>query len=270
MNKPDNSRLQLVARILLFLFLVAAVYFWYTQSVPGSAPSDTQSAPASSSNDKPITPTGGNNSGANPPSSSGNPPIASTNANFDFYVLALSWSPDFCAEHGDQDPQQCAIGKKLGFVLHGLWPQYDRGYPSDCSNVRLSSDLRARYAGLFASSSLMDHEWEKHGTCTGLTAEQYLALAKQIKDSVVIPTAYRAPEQPFRTNARQLAQDFSAVNSALDATKLLPNCTGSGRYFSELYVCFSPEGKPGRCSNELQRESSSSCGGADFLVRNVR
>ena len=62
---------------------------------------------------------------------------------FDFYVLALSWSPDYCASDGQDDFQQCSIGKKLGFVLHGLWPQYNQGYPSDCSTEKLPAAVKA-------------------------------------------------------------------------------------------------------------------------------
>lgn len=269
MKNPNNPSSQLFARIVLVLVVAVAVYYWYNQYSSGSTPVNSPSVPASTDNNRPITPTITNKSAPNPPGSVGDPP-GSSSTKFDFYVLVLSWSPDFCAENGDQDPLQCAIGRKLGFVLHGLWPQYDRGYPSDCSTVRLSADLRTKYEGLFPSGSLMDHEWEKHGTCTGLSADQYLALAKRIKDSVAIPPAYRAPDQPFRSTTQRLQSDFSALNSAFDETALLPYCSGSGRYFSELYACFTPDGRPGGCSNELQRESQRSCGGVDFLVRNVR
>ena len=52
---------------------------------------------------------------------------------FDFYVLALSWSPSYCAIEGDgADPAQCANGRPYAFVVHGLWPQYEKGYPRDC------------------------------------------------------------------------------------------------------------------------------------------
>ncbi len=71
------------------------------------------------------------------------PGIAGTEGDFDFYVLALSWSPEYCSSNND--PQQCSIGRRLGFVLHGLWPQYNRGYPSDCSNAQLPTAVREQY-----------------------------------------------------------------------------------------------------------------------------
>ena len=58
---------------------------------------------------------------------------ASTPGDFDFYVLSLSWSPGFCEmPAGSNLHGQCDAGANLGFVVHGLWPQYEHGYPSDC------------------------------------------------------------------------------------------------------------------------------------------
>ncbi|MCB1968558.1 MAG: ribonuclease, partial [Candidatus Accumulibacter sp.] len=52
---------------------------------------------------------------------------------FDFYVLALSWSPAYCLIEGDRaNKQQCAEERDLGFVVHGLWPQFESGYPEFC------------------------------------------------------------------------------------------------------------------------------------------
>jgi ribonuclease T2 len=195
---------------------------------------------------------------------------ASSSANFDFYVLTLSWSPDYCATSGGDDPQQCSLGKKLGFVLHGLWPQYNRGYPSDCSMAKLPTDAKAKFPNLYPSSKLYDHEWEKHGTCSGLTPEQYLALSKRLKDSVAIPALYRAPEKPVRVTSTQLKQDFVASNSSLSESSLAAYCSGSGRFLQELYVCFSVDGKPQACSKEIHDKAAKSCGNPDFLVRNVR
>ncbi len=198
------------------------------------------------------------------------PASAGRTAPFDFYVLSLSWSPDYCASSGTDDPQQCSLGKRLGFVLHGLWPQYNRGYPSDCSTVRLPPDLKTQFAGLYPSTKLYDHEWEKHGTCSGLAPEQFLALSKRLKESVVVPVPYRAPEQPIRVTATQLKTEFIAVNPLLSEPALAANCSGSGRFLQELYICFTPDGKPTACSSEIHNDAAHSCQSPDFLIRNVK
>jgi ribonuclease T2 len=191
-------------------------------------------------------------------------------ADFDFYVLNLSWSPDYCATDGSNDTQQCSLGKKLGFVLHGLWPQYNKGYPSDCSTAKLPTDVKARFPDLYPNSSLYDHEWNKHGTCSGLTPEGYLSLSKRLKESVVIPARYKAPEQPVRVTTAQLKKEFVAANPALSGSSLAVYCSGSERFLSELYVCFSKEGQPKACSQEIHGQAAKSCGEPDFLVRNIR
>jgi ribonuclease T2 len=187
---------------------------------------------------------------------------------FDFYVLALSWSPQFCSSNND--PQQCSIGRRLAFVLHGLWPQYNRGYPSDCSNEQLPTAVRAQFVSIYPSPSLIDHEWSKHGTCSGLAPADFLALSKRIRDSVVIPATYRAPDQPVRVTTSQLKTDFVNSNPGMTADTVAPFCTGSGLYLQELQVCFSKEGKPMACSSEILRNSSRSCQAASYLMRNVR
>src|SRR3977135_1905030 len=58
---------------------------------------------------------------------------ASTPGDFDFYVLSLSWSSGFCeTPAGARARGQCDASVNLGFVVHGLWPQDEHGYPSDC------------------------------------------------------------------------------------------------------------------------------------------
>jgi ribonuclease T2 len=189
---------------------------------------------------------------------------------FDYFVLSLSWSPDYCATSGGDDEAQCSIGKKLNFVLHGLWPQNQKGYPSNCSGEKLTSSVKEKFPNLYPSASLMDHEWEKHGTCTGLSAEAYLTLSQQLKKSVVLPDAYRSPTTPFKTNSDQLKQDFAAVNPDLGTASLAVYCSGSGRYLKELYVCFNREGSPMACGAEVNKAAAKSCQQSSFLVRNIR
>ena len=115
---------------------------------------------------------------------------------FDFYVLALSWSPGFCATGGaDKAPAQCAPGSDLGFVVHGLWPQYTHGFPSDCAPAarvpsRQALDL---VRGLYPDEGLARYEWRKHGTCTGQSPTDYFADVRRAREAIVIPQPFEAP-----------------------------------------------------------------------------
>src|SRR5690606_37710233 len=54
----------------------------------------------------------------------------------DYYVMALSWSPNWCAPQVDaRGSPQCDGSTDFGWVLHGLWAQHEDGWPQDCRTV---------------------------------------------------------------------------------------------------------------------------------------
>jgi ribonuclease T2 len=122
------------------------------------------------------------------PASSGGPaaepqPEARTAAQFDFYLLNLSWSPEFCHSH----PAAAECASHLTFVLHGLWPQNNNGsYPHNCSNAPGPADP-SQYSDIYPDQSLLQHEWATHGTCSGLSADDYFSLARKAFHAVAIP-----------------------------------------------------------------------------------
>jgi ribonuclease T2 len=189
---------------------------------------------------------------------------------FDYYVLALSWSPDYCAAKGGRDPQQCGGGKQLGFVLHGLWPQYQRGYPQSCTTEAFNPQMVQQFPDLYPSAKLYTHEWSKHGTCSGLTQLQYHQLAKTLKASVKIPDRYQRPRQPFRVTLAEFKRDFVQANPRFTENHIAPTCSGSGRFFQEVRVGYTQAGQPVTLSPEVLRRSQQSCGQPNFLIRNVR
>ena len=171
-------------------------------------------------------------------------------------MLSLSWSPDYCAGSNVNDPQQCGLGKKLAFVLHGLWPQYNRGYPADCSIVKLPKDAQQKFPNLYPSPKLYTHEWNKHGTCSGLKPEEYLTLSKTLKESIAIPAAYRSPAKAFRTTVDELKAAFVSTNSTVSEDALAVQCSGSGRYLQETARLLLARG----ATDRVQQRSSERCG----------
>ncbi|BBR09152.1 ribonuclease [Aeromonas caviae] len=187
---------------------------------------------------------------------------------FDYYAMALSWSPEHCAiKPGDRE--QCA--RKLGFVLHGLWPQYQRGYPASCTRERLDVDMEQQFAGLYPSRFLYRHEWEKHGTCSGLSQEEFHQLASDLRQKVKIPAAYQSPEEPLRKNSFQLKADLASANEWLAPDNITVACADGGRFLREIYICINKQGTDAvPCSDEMQKRERRSCGQPDFLLRSVR
>ena len=187
---------------------------------------------------------------------------------FDYYAMALSWSPEHCAiKPGDRE--QCA--RKLGFVLHGLWPQYQRGYPASCTRERLDADMEQQFAGLYPSRFLYRHEWEKHGTCSGLSQEAFHQLASELRQKVKIPADYQSPEEPLRKNSFQLKADLASANEWLAPDNITVACADGGRFLREIYICINQQGTDAvPCSDEMQKRERRSCGQPDFLLRSVR
>ena len=187
---------------------------------------------------------------------------------FDYYAVALSWSPEHCAIK-PADREQCA--RKLGFVLHGLWPQYQRGYPSDCTSERLDPAMEQQFVGLYPSRFLYRHEWEKHGTCSGLSQEAFHQLASDLRQKVKIPAAYQSPEEPLRKNSFQLKADLASANEWLAPDNITVACADGGRFLREIYICINKQGTDAvPCSDEMQKRERRSCGQPDFLLRSVR
>ena len=132
---------------------------------------------------------------------------------FDYYVLALSWEPGFCATARGHNAE-CRASK--GFVLHGLWPQLEGGdYPSTCPGPALGADQARQWGAMYADPSLIAHEWPKHGTCSGLTPDAYFRLSSADVAAVAIPPAYRAATLLRKADAPAIASAFIAANPAL-------------------------------------------------------
>jgi ribonuclease T2 len=156
---------------------------------------------------------------------------------FDYYLLTLSWSPTYCLTH-QEDRAQCG-GKGFGFVLHGLWPQFDSGgYPQYCApGTGLPAQAALIGRTLYPSPKLMEHEWERHGTCSGMDAVSYFRTADKALAKVRIPATFEAPRTSQMLDSAQILAEFRKANPALPADGLIVAC-GRGR-LSEVRVCLS-------------------------------
>jgi ribonuclease T2 len=152
---------------------------------------------------------------------------AVASGDFDFYLLTLSWSPGFCDLGGDRKARdQCSAGAGLGFVVHGLWPQYQHGYPQDCDGggrpvSRAALDLTR---GVFPDEGLARYEWRKHGACAGLSPEAFFAAVRRARDEIAIPEAFKAPREAQTVSPRDLARAFIAANPGLRLDAMATTC----------------------------------------------
>ena len=184
---------------------------------------------------------------------------------FDYYLLALSWSPEYCASrNGARDKLQC-VERQYGFVTHGLWPQFEKGYPSRCPTSQSVS--RATVAGMLdimPSPALVRHEWTAHGACSGLTPADYYATVRRFYSAVRIPREFQQPAAPVLIEPAALKKRFLEANPALAPASLAVVC--SGRNLREVRVCFTREGKPRPCGRDVRDQ----CTAEKVLLRPVR
>ncbi len=175
--------------------------------------------------------------------------------NFDFYVLALSWSPGFCELDGDRsrNREQCAAGNGLGFVVHGLWPQYERGYPSDCSSANRSPSrlAMAEAEGVYPSQGLARYEWRKHGTCTGSSPADYFRDVRRARDRVAIPPALAGTDGERSWTVLDLERAFVAANPGLRTDMMSVSCRRG--MLQEVRICFSKDLRGFRSCPEVDR-----------------
>ena len=174
--------------------------------------------------------------------------------NFDFYVLNLSWSPEFC--HSHPDAAECT--QHRSFTLHGLWPQNNNGtYPEDCSNAPGPS-VPSEYADIYPDPTLLQHEWQTHGTCSGLAPDAFFALARHADQSIIIPAALSHPTQQITETPAQLLDLFTQSNPGLHSSSLAISC--GNNYLTAIEVCLDKDLKPESCS------AVKSCGAAQIRI----
>ena len=138
-----------------------------------------------------------------------------TDTAFSYYLLSLSYAPDFCAQPtGNKDPRECGTGRHIGFVVHGLWPQVESGRgPENCGPARpVAQDIVRTTLAYIPTESLIQHEWATHGTCTGLTAEVYFTFVRRARDMVKIPAGLNAPTRQLRLNPEEIEARMAAAN----------------------------------------------------------
>ena len=155
---------------------------------------------------------------------------------FDYYLVSLSWSPTFCELHPNE-AEQCNH-KGYGFVLHGLWPQNRNGsWPQHCSTASAPDEATiARALAFMPSRHLVEHEWETHGSCSGLDAKAYFDLADDAFSRIKIPDALKAPKSDPGLSAADVIKAFEDNNPGLEDGMISVACR-DGNELEEIHIC---------------------------------
>ncbi|KWV58921.1 ribonuclease T [Bradyrhizobium macuxiense] len=182
-----------------------------------------------------------------------------TPGEFDFYVLSLSWSPSFCeaaserGNNGRGTQAQCG-GRPYSFVVHGLWPQYERGFPEYCQrpSPRLARGIMTSMLDLMPAPGLIYNEWDKHGTCSGLGERAYFETIRKARAAVKIPDEFLQLSEPKTISPDDLEAAFIKVNPGLSSSAIAVTC--DSRRLSEVRICLSKDLQFRSCE-ELDRRA---------------
>ncbi|NEX46047.1 ribonuclease T2 family protein [Pseudotabrizicola algicola] len=176
---------------------------------------------------------------------------------FDYYVMALSWSANWCALEGDarRDPQ-CDRGSGVPFVLHGLWPQFETGWPSYCRTGAAdpSRGDTAAVADVFGGAGSAFYQWKKHGRCSGLSARDYYALARKAFGAVTVPPVFSRITKDMKLPASVVEDAFVESNPGLARDQITVTCRAG--MIQEVRLCLTRDLQPRRCGADVIRDCS--------------
>lgn len=162
---------------------------------------------------------------------------------FDFYVLSLSWSPSFCeaaGERGKAPRQQCGP-RPFSFVVHGLWPQYEKGFPEFCRvpAPRLDRNIVSSMLDLMPAPRLVFHEWDRHGTCSGLSPRAYFEMIRKARAVVKIPPQFIDLKSTLTVTPNEVEEAFVAANPGLTPSGISVGC--DNKRLREIRICMTRE-----------------------------
>ena len=174
---------------------------------------------------------------------------------FDYYVMSLSWSANWCAIEGDaRNSPQCDDDTGFGWILHGLWPQYEAGYPANCATARRppSRSDTAEMADIMGTSGLAWHQWRKHGVCSGLSSDDYYALSREAYARVARPQILRSLDRQVTLPAGLIEEAFLAENEDLQPDQITITCKSG--YIQEARICLTRDLEFRNCGRDVVRD----------------
>jgi ribonuclease T2 len=156
---------------------------------------------------------------------------------FDYYLLTLSWSPTYCAAHREAAArEECA--SRRGFIVHGLWPQDENGrWPEFCRTVpTVPPAIVEHERTVMPNAAMIEHEWERHGSCTRFSANGYFDQLDHAFAGFRIPDPLAHPPQPVSLPLDRAKTLFADANPGLASGMMALRCHADGTV-EELRVC---------------------------------
>ena len=186
---------------------------------------------------------------------------------FDYYLLSLSWSPAFCRT--DPGAAECNGPRRFGFIVHGLWPQYEKGWPENCNvHQQVPDSVVTGISDIMPARGLVYHEWSAHGTCSGLAPADFFALVRRAYAGIAVPASLAGVTHEVEQPPSAIAAQFLHANPRLSAQSIVITC---GRQdaprLREVHICLDRDLNPRACSADAARGA---CRAATVIVPPIR
>jgi ribonuclease T2 len=149
--------------------------------------------------------------------------------------------------------------------MHGFWPQYERGYPQFCADSsKVPAATIQHMLPIMPAEKLIQHEWDRHGTCSGLPQAEYFQTIERVFKSISVPADFKTPIKQINVTPASIRKKFVAANPKLSEQSVRVLC--GGRYLSEVRVCLAKDLKPRPCSSEVR----DTCRAPEIIMQPVR
>ena len=186
---------------------------------------------------------------------------------FDYYLLSLSWSPAFCLS--DPGAAECSGPRRFGFIVHGLWPQYEKGWPENCNvHQQVPDNVVSAISDIMPARGLVHHEWSAHGTCSGLDPTDFFALLRRAYAGIAVPASLSRVAQEIEQPPGAIAAEFLHANPKLSAQSIVITCSRQDApRLREVHICLDRDLNPRACSADAARGA---CRAATVIVPPIR
>jgi len=186
---------------------------------------------------------------------------------FDYYLLSLSWSPAFCLS--DPGAAECSGPRRFGFIVHGLWPQYEKGWPENCNvHQQVPDNVVAAISDIMPARGLVHHEWSAHGTCSGLDPADFFALLRRAYAGIAVPASLSRVTQEIEQPPSAIAAEFLHANPKLSVQSIVITCSRQDApRLREVHICLDRDLNPRACSADAARGA---CRAATLIVPPIR
>jgi ribonuclease T2 len=172
---------------------------------------------------------------------------------FAYYMLSLSWSPAFCQT--TPNSAECNGPRRFGFIVHGLWPQNEKGWPQNCDiQSQVPDGVAKGILDLMPARGLINHEWTTHGSCSGLDPAGFFGLVRRAYNEISIPPEFTQPSQSIQQSPAAVLSAFQRANSKLPPLSVVVTCSGQGTpRLREVHICMDRDLTPRACSADAAR-----------------